>query len=208
MVCTCNPGYSGKGDERCDLIGITNFSTIFSSLNFKPFFLIEPPREIGCSSDRDCPPSRACNNRRCVNPCVTDNPCSPQAICTPQNHQPECSCPTGMTGDPYVQCVPSKSLLSIFNNSSRVLHYTLSPLVKIGECRIDSECPDNRACIEHQCEDPCYVPYEPCGSEAKCEAIRHRAVCTCPTGWAGNPHDICFQCRFTSIIFNIIRYSR
>lgn len=27
MVCTCNPGYSGKGDERCDLIGkITSFN--------------------------------------------------------------------------------------------------------------------------------------------------------------------------------------
>ena len=28
MVCTCNPGYSGKGDERCDLIGMTKVLTV------------------------------------------------------------------------------------------------------------------------------------------------------------------------------------
>ena len=111
-----------------------------------------------------------------------------------------------MTGDPYVQCVPSKWCFYSFV-LRLVLTCHILPSVKIGECRVDSECPDNRACIEHQCEDPCYVPYEPCGSEAKCEAIRHRAVCTCPTGWAGNPHDICFQCRLISIIFIIITYS-
>ena len=63
-------------------------------------------------------------------------------------------------------------------------------------CRSDSECPSDEACLDGQCQDPCRVPYGPCGSNAQCETITHRPVCKCPVGWAGNPHIECFTCKF------------
>ena len=67
--------------------------------------------------------------------------------------------------------------------------------VKQGECQSDPECPDDRACIDLQCLDPCRE-YDPCAQNAICMAQGHRAVCKCPSGWAGDPHAGCFQCRF------------
>ena len=68
--------------------------------------------------------------------------------------------------------------------------------VKLGECEHDIECPDNNACIENQCLDPCSLT-EPCGKQAICRTTSHRPVCRCPPNWAGNPHDECYQCRFS-----------
>ena len=67
-------------------------------------------------------------------------------------------------------------------------------LVQRGECQRDNDCPDNRACIENQCLDPCIV-HSPCGKSALCETTSHRPVCRCPSGWAGDPHIECYTCR-------------
>ena len=77
-----------------------------------------------------------------------------------------------------------------------------------GECEHDPDCPDNKACIENQCKDPC-LEYDPCGREAICETSNHRPVCRCPEGWGGNPHDQCFQCKFSiqfQSFFKIARF--
>ena len=110
------------------------------------------------------------------------------------NHKAKCSCPPGMTGDPYSLCVPSKILFSL--NLSR--HLQISTyfviLVKQGECQHDVECPDNKACIDYQCLDPCILN-DPCGKNAECETRAHRPVCLCPSGWVGDPHTECYTCR-------------
>ncbi len=108
QVCTCNPGYSGNGIQRCELI--SKLGKIYVWAQAKSCFTrrcLEAPVTIGCQSDRECPSSRVCENRRCVNPCRTDNPCSPSAICIAKNHKAECSCRAGMTGDPYSGCTTS-----------------------------------------------------------------------------------------------------
>jgi len=66
-------------------------------------------------------------------------------------------------------------------------------LVPRGECQHDTDCPDNRACIENQCLDPCRIQ-DPCGKNANCQTSAHRPFCRCPAGWAGDPRDECFQC--------------
>ena len=82
------------------------------------------------------------------------------------------------------------------NHHSRFLQFTIyCVLVKKGECQHDSECRDNTACIENQCLDPCKLT-EPCGKNAQCTTSAHRPVCRCPSNWAGNPHEECYQCRF------------
>jgi hypothetical protein len=133
------------------------------------------PIEVGCSSDDECASNQACRNRACVNPCGFDNPCASTAQCTVDNHRPNCKCPPGMTGDPYSRCIP----------------------IQRGECQHDVDCPDNRACIENQCLDPCIV-HSPCGKSAVCETTSHRPVCRCPSGWAGDPHTECYTCRLNS----------
>ncbi len=66
-------------------------------------------------------------------------------------------------------------------------------IVKKGECDFDEECLDNKACVQHQCVDPCQTQ-RPCGRGAICQAIAHRPVCKCPSEWGGDPHVECFQC--------------
>jgi hypothetical protein len=70
-----------------------------------------------------------------------------------KNHKATCSCPPGMTGDPYSLCVP----------------------IQQRECQHDAECPDNKACIDYQCLDPCILN-DPCGKNAECETRAHRPV--------------------------------
>ena len=106
MVCTCRPGFSGKGDVRCEKISMSTVTFHLSTtLIFSNYFLAIPV-EIGCSSDYECPPTKACENRACVNPCRIRSPCSPRATCIPSDHKATCTCPPGMTGNPTRECHP------------------------------------------------------------------------------------------------------
>ena len=153
------------------------------------------PIEVGCSSDDECPFTQACRNRACVNPCAVDNPCSSTAECTVNSHRAVCKCPPGFTGDPYSRCVPSKSFRKVEHCRTRSKCFPFPIIVQRGECQYDRDCPDNRACIGNQCLDPCILD-DPCGKNAQCQTTSHRPVCRCPSGWAGDPHTECYQCRF------------
>ena len=76
-----------------------------------------------------------------------------------------------------------------------MITFGLPNVVKTGECQFDRECPENRACIDNHCQDPCQVPFGPCGQNAECQVSSHTAVCRCPAGWAGNPQTSCYQCK-------------
>ena len=70
---------------------------------------IDPPDVIvGCSNDQECPDYNACFNSVCKDPCASD-PCATEAFCSTRNHQAQCSCPEGWTGDPTVECIPRKT---------------------------------------------------------------------------------------------------
>ena len=109
MTCTCFEGYTGNGVVRCDKISKFEKLGILFRKYFNLFLIIlAAPIEIGCSSDNECPSSQACRNRACINPCSFDDPCSSTAQCSVTNHKAECTCPPGLTGDPYSLCIPSK----------------------------------------------------------------------------------------------------
>uniref|UniRef100_A0A0K2TAS5 Putative LOC101893139 [Musca domestica] n=1 Tax=Lepeophtheirus salmonis TaxID=72036 RepID=A0A0K2TAS5_LEPSM len=150
MTCSCREGYSGKGDEKCELI--------------------TEPIVVGCSNDRDCSTSLACRNTECVNPCAKDRPCAQTARCEVNRHKSHCTCPPGMTGDPYSICV----------------------IIEDHECEQDSDCNGNKACVEYECIDPC-IKDKPCGRNAICKTIDHRPVCKCQSGTAGDPHSFCYE---------------
>lgn len=68
-----------------------------------------------------------------------------------------------------------------------------------GECQSNQECPDNKACINYQCVNPCIGK---CASNAICEPKAHLAVCKCPEGTTG---DALVSCRQTRT-FPVARY--
>ena len=123
MSCICLPGFTGKGDVRCDKISKKTYLVSYLSkkvlLNFHKIknslvFLVEP-EPIGCSSDRECSSSQACRSRSCINPCQADKPCSQTAICSAENHRATCTCPPGFEGDPYRQCTKSKNPIALIS---------------------------------------------------------------------------------------------
>ena len=94
-------------------------------------------------------------------PILTDpcdpNPCGVGAITRRVGDDCECSCPPEYQGDPYVECKP--------------------------ECVINPDCPDDMACRNLHCYDPCPGV---CGRNAVCEVRRHSPICSCLPGYVGN----------------------
>lgn len=94
-------------------------------------------------------------------PCFP-NPCGPNSQCRQINSQAVCSCLPSYIGNPP-GCRP--------------------------ECVVSSECPQNRACINQKCGDPCPGT---CGLNTRCEVINHSPICSCQAGYTGDPFSRCY----------------
>jgi hypothetical protein len=55
-----------------------------------------------CLAHSDCPFNLACLGRKCHDPCPGS--CGVNANCMVVNHNPVCSCPTGLVGNPFEHC--------------------------------------------------------------------------------------------------------
>lgn len=119
---------------------------------------------IACRADDDCVPTHSCINRQCV-PACAENHCGDGARCFGINHDAVCECPPGFNGNPRIGCVP------------------------IG-CRSNSECPDDRACINAKCENPCETTAA-CEINEICRVHSHRPECSCLTGYVPDRNGIC-----------------
>lgn len=97
------------------------------------------------------------------------NPCGPNSICRPVNGQSVCSCMPDYIGTPP-GCRP--------------------------ECTISSECAANKACLNHKCIDPC--PGH-CGTNANCRVINHSPMCSCSSGFTGDPFTRCYASMYQFI---------
>jgi hypothetical protein len=95
-----------------------------------------------------------------TNPCQP-SPCGPNSQCRERNGQAICSCISGYKGSPPT-CRP--------------------------ECVTSNECPQNEACSNQKCRDPCPGT---CGVGAKCQVINHNPICSCPPGHTGDPFVRC-----------------
>ncbi|KAK8736183.1 hypothetical protein OTU49_004861, partial [Cherax quadricarinatus] len=140
-----------------------------------------PSLKPQCTRNEDCPADRACYSGSCQNPCEVGKPCAPTALCDAIRHRALCSCPRGMSGDPHLQCT------------------SIEVSTPQPECLEDERCSDTLACINEHCQDPCAL-YDNCAPNAECHVIRHRAVCSCPDGYIGNPNIQCLVagCRSNS----------
>ena len=108
-----------------------------------------------------------------IDPC-NPSPCGINAECRDRNSAASCSCLPGLSGNPYIECKP--------------------------ECTINSECPDNLACIQQKCKDPCPGV---CGQNAYCKVRNHNPSCVCDPGYYGDPFSRCRRTtsKFLQVLF-------
>ncbi|XP_014209634.2 neurogenic locus notch homolog protein 3, partial [Copidosoma floridanum] len=162
-----------------------------------------------CTQHSNCPAGKpACLYQKCVDPC--EGTCGTNANCELRDVTPVCSCPRDKTGDPFVFCRPftDEDLFSGnpcgANAECRPGHdntgkkrpvcrcphgYVGNALIscKRGECLSNNECPDNQACINFACQNPCTG--RECGLNANCTPRRHIAVCQCAEGYPEGTHS-------------------
>lgn len=155
-----------------------------------------------CLSDDDCRGTQACRNSKCIDVC--SDTCGTNAICQSNRHVPVCTCPPGYTGNAFSFCRrfdPSELCQNACgaNTNCEVVNEVPTCRCKPGfqgsaisgcrhECETDGECGANSACIDFRCQSPCLSG---CGEGADCEIRNHRAVCTCPKNYFGNPQISC-----------------
>ena len=103
-----------------------------------------------------------------VEPVEYIDPCDPNP-CGPNSNPPQtigercqCSCLPGMIGSPP-NCRP--------------------------ECVVNSECAQDKACINQKCGDPCPGL---CGINAYCRVRNHVPICVCNQGYIGDPFSSCY----------------
>lgn len=120
-----------------------------------------------------------CLNERCINPCsdVANPPCAVNALCYVRNHNAGCRCPEHLPlGNPLSFCERSP------------------PIESEPECRHDTDCPSQLACINNECTNPC-IALSPCSTSARCSVLDtmpvRTMICTCPEGWVPNSEGEC-----------------
>ena len=183
-LCSCLPGYEG-----------------------------DPLSPQGCSPEctrqSDCPAQLACIGYKCVDPCP--GTCGINAQCSVIAHNPICTCRAGFAGDPFVRCEeikinprppqdPCNPSPCGENTQCFVLDggavcecmsdYIGDPLSSCKpECILSSDCPYDKVCINMKCKNPCP---DTCGANADCKVVEnHNVLCSCPTGYTGNPFEYC-----------------
>lgn len=97
-----------------------------------------------------------------TNPCVP-SPCGPNSICKEINGHAVCTCLQNFVGSPP-SCRP--------------------------ECVVSSDCPQDKACMNQKCTDPCSGT---CGTNARCQVVNHNPICSCPPGFTGDPFLRCLK---------------
>lgn len=91
------------------------------------------------------------------------SPCGPFSQCRVVNLHAVCSCQANYVGAPPM-CRP--------------------------ECSVSTDCPQDKACINQKCRDPCPGT---CGLNARCNVVNHNPICSCPSGQVGDPFIRCVQ---------------
>lgn len=104
------------------------------------------------------------------------SPCGPYSVCNERNGHAICSCQPSYIGAPPM-CRP--------------------------ECVVSSECSLDKSCINQKCKDPCPGT---CGLNARCQVVNHNPICSCNTGFTGDPFTRCISERKNSFFLFYLFY--
>lgn len=108
-------------------------------------------------------------------PCSSIRDCLPNQVCVGNTCVPKCSqnnhCPQHYECRGGV-CAPAE------------------------KCRSNDDCADSESCSvnelafgQRECRKVCEGPVTSCGLNAVCKPSNHRALCSCPVGYLGDPTD-------------------
>lgn len=137
-----------------------------------------------CTTNSECSRTQACINQRCKDPC--DGTCGNDARCNVVNHIPMCSCPTGMTGDPFSRCV---RVLGKFQPKRLISNdLVVTDIVANRMDNLISETPSR--------PEPCSP--SPCGPNSVCKVVEDHAVCSCLPTFIGAPPACRPECVVTA----------
>lgn len=161
-----------------------------------------------CSSNSECSTHLACINKKCKDPCI--DVCALNANCKVVSHSPMCFCDDGYEGDPFTSCQPIlltapeivspcdpspcgvNAICKEHNSAGSCIclpNYIGNPYEGCRpECTINTDCSPNKSCIRNKCVDPCPGT---CGLKATCHTIQHLPICTCSSGYTGDPYRRC-----------------
>lgn len=84
----------------------------------------------------------------------------------------------------FSQCRKSKNIAIC----SCLPSYVGSPPSCRPECVVSADCALNKACSSQKCKDPCPGT---CGFNARCQVVNHNPICSCTTGFVGDPFIRC-----------------
>ena len=113
-----------------------------------------------------------------IQPC-NPSPCGRNAECSEQRGAASCTCILDYIGNPYIECKP--------------------------ECTVNSECPNDKACINNKCKDPCPGV---CGVHATCHVTNHVPQCTCDPGYAGNAFVACRRVTSRKFVMHRLQFRK
>lgn len=162
-----------------------------------------------CITSSECPLDKLCENFKCINPCPRG--CGVNTNCRVITHNPICSCKDRYTGDPFSACyiieteptiseplnpcLPSPCGLNAecrniggIPSCSCLIGFFGSPPNCKPECVLNTECSNDKACINMKCQNPCLGS---CGLSAVCDVVNHIPMCSCPVGYEGDPFVSC-----------------
>lgn len=122
-----------------------------------------------CVVSAECPLTQACLGNKCRDPCP--GTCGVGAKCQVVNHNPICSCPSGLTGDPFSRCysMPGKLIFPLRPTGSKVS--SAEPIAPTNPC----------------------VP-SPCGPNAECAIRGESPACSCLPTFVGAPPNCRPEC--------------
>lgn len=127
-----------------------------------------------CVTNSDCAANQACQNMKCRDPCP--GTCGFNALCNVVNHSPFCSCPTGMSGNPFVRCEQiSKPLLNVSN------------LPEIQQ-QLFTVVPQRDVTPQNPCQP------SPCGPNSECRVSGDSPSCSCLPEFSGAPPNCRPEC--------------
>lgn len=174
-------------------------------------YLGSPPEcRPECITNSECSLDKTCENLKCISPCPRG--CGINTDCRTIKHNPICSCKEGYTGDPFSichkvikienslmgpinPCVPSPCGINAecrntggMPSCACLPQYIGSPPNCKPECVLNTDCSNNKACVNMKCLDPCLGS---CGVLAICNVVKHVPVCSCPNGYEGDPFVAC-----------------
>ena len=189
----CNPSPCGP-NTICEKLGQSSICKCLPGLQG------EPTSNIGCQPEcilsSDCPSDKNCENNKCIDPCLR-NVCGVGAQCKSINHSPLCSCPVPLIGNPFYECYEKIEIdpcnPSPCNANGKCQIRNGAAFCVYPECVVNADCPRDQACFSQRCRDPCVGA---CGLNSICQTANHRAVCSCPRGFDGDPQ---VQCKLAEI---------